>query len=78
MGKKTALRQKREMNFILFRGAFENSLEKCKQMKEEWFSSQKRKNGDRKSPSRRYDIKSLNSKEELEEIQVNTLGPTLC
>ena len=54
---------------------FENSLEKCKQMKEEWSLSQRRKNGDRKSPRRSYDVKSLNSKEELEEIQVNPQEP---
>ena len=49
----------------------ENSVEKCKQMREEWMTTERRKNGDRRSPGKSYDIKSLNSKEELEEIQVS-------
>ena len=53
----------------------ENSVERLKQMKGEWRADQK-KDGDRRTRNqvKQYDIRSLNSKEELEEIQVKSLS----
>ena len=52
-----------------------NSVERLKQMKGEWRAEQK-KDGDRRTRNqvKQYDIRSLNSKEELEKIQVKLLS----
>ena len=54
----------------------QNSVEKCKQMKEEWKAEEQKKyvDGRTRTQGKQYDIKSLNSKEELEEIQVKYLS----